>query len=365
MRTLIAALLLIGTQAFAQNDKIYHSYQSVRASGMGGVKFTTGLYDENFYGNPARVTQNPVWRVQLPDPMIETNSTLITNISSLTGGDLFTALGNNAGNNFHGRAQMTFPGLYMPDLGHQKRLSIAMAVLTSVSADILPSNSYQFDEDVFADIGPAVTVGYRLLPEGELSVGLTTHLTYRASTKANGFGLVDIFRGSSLSMSNLLGDSAYLDFDLGATYDLPWNWKDFTFTTGLSLNNMMSGTIKTGLNILSPGSFPRTFPMSVNWGINAYKKSLWVFEEAIFALEIQDINNNYGGSLFRLIHIGGEVDYGILKPRLGIDQGYLTAGLGIDLKAFELDLASYGEELALNSGKRPDRIYALRMNFKI
>ncbi|MCM0606226.1 MAG: hypothetical protein KA715_09060 [Xanthomonadaceae bacterium] len=366
MRTLLFFTLLISSSVIAQSDRIYKPYQSVRSSGMGGLRYTTGLYDENFYGNPARVTQNPVWRVQLPDPMFEVNSIVLSNLSSIStiGSDPYTFLGNNAGKTIHGRVQMTFPALYMPDIGHQKRLSLAFGLLTSIQADIMPSNSYQLDNDVFLDIGPAATIGYRLLSEGELSVGLTTHFTYRGSTKSS-FSLISIFQGATLTPSSLLGDSAYIDFDIGATYDLPWNWKDFTFTTGLSLNNIMSGSMRAGLNILSPGSLPKTFPMSVNWGINAYKKSLWIFEEAIFALEITDINNNSGGSIFRLIHIGGEVDYGILKPRLGINQGYLTAGLGMDLNALELEFATYGEELALNSGKRPDRVYALRLNFKI
>lgn len=363
MKTLFL-LLLLSSSAFAQNDKIFKAYQSVRSSGMGGLRYTTGLYDENFYGNPARVTQNPVWKVQLPDPMIEANGTMLTNVGTLASSDLLSSLGTNAGKNYHGRFQMTFPALYMPDLGHQKRLSLAFGLLTSIQFDALPANSYQLDTDVYADIGPAVTVGYRLLSEGELSVGLTAHYTYRATTKT-GFGMIDIFRGTALTPANLLGDSAYVDFDLGATYDLPFTWQDFTFTTGLSLNNMLSGSARAGLNILSVGSLPKTFPMSVNWGISAYKKALWVFEEAVFGLEITDINNNNGGSLFRLIHLGGEVDYGILSPRVGINQGYLTAGLGIDLKVLKLDLATYAEELALNSGKRPDRIYALRLDFKI
>ena len=40
-------------------DQIIRPYQSVRSAGMGGVRITTGLYDENFFNNPARVTANP------------------------------------------------------------------------------------------------------------------------------------------------------------------------------------------------------------------------------------------------------------------------------------------------------------------
>lgn len=363
--TLFALVIFSAIPAFAQNDKIVRPYWSVRTSAMGGVRITTGQYDENFFGNPARVTQNPTWRVQLPDPMVEANSTLLSNLSTLSSSDLLSALGANSGKNYHTRLQMTFPSIYMPDLAYQKRLSLAVGVLTSIQADALPGNAYQLDTDVFSSISLALNVGYRLLDEGELSLGLTPHFSYRATTKSTGFGLVDIFRGLSLSPANLLGDSGIFDADFGATYDLPWEWNEFTFTAGAAFNNLFNSSIRTGLNVLAVGSSPRVQPLTAGLGINAYRKSLWVFEEALFALEVTDINNNGSGSFFRLLHIGGEVDYGVLKPRLGINQGYLTAGLGVDLKSFELSLSSYGEELALNSGKKPDRIYALRLDFRI
>ena len=73
----------ITSSAFAF-DNIIRPYQSARTSGMGGVFETTGLYDQNFYGNPARVTANPTWRLTIFDPMVETDSSAVSHVNAIT-----------------------------------------------------------------------------------------------------------------------------------------------------------------------------------------------------------------------------------------------------------------------------------------
>ena len=53
-------------------EQIIRPYQSIRSAGMGGVKITTGEYEENFWGNPARVAFNPKWRLTFFDFSAET-----------------------------------------------------------------------------------------------------------------------------------------------------------------------------------------------------------------------------------------------------------------------------------------------------
>src|SRR5688500_10169879 len=67
-------------------DQIVRPYQSARAAGMGGVLCTTGLYEENFFGNPARATANPKWRIDVLNITAEMNSGAIENGGKLTGG---------------------------------------------------------------------------------------------------------------------------------------------------------------------------------------------------------------------------------------------------------------------------------------
>ena len=70
--------------------------------------------------------------------------------------------------------------------------------------------------------------------------------------------------------------------------------------------------------------------------------------------EIQDWFNGGGTSFFYKWHMGTEID--ILNRfalRGGFNQGYPTAGVGLDLWILKLDYAYYGEELGLAPGQLP------------
>ena len=83
------------------------------------------------------------------------------------------------------------------------------------------------------------------------------------------------------------------------------------------------------------------------------------------AFEITDVLNNRNGSIFKLFHLGGETHLKLLAFRAGLNQGYWTAGLGIDLRFLTLDFASYGEELGLNAGSLEDRRYTMTIGLHI
>ena len=80
-----AVFSLFGKSDAYALDQIIRSYQSARSSAMGSVVLTTGLYDENFFGNPARVTANPTWKLQLPDPMVELSTGALSAVDDFVG----------------------------------------------------------------------------------------------------------------------------------------------------------------------------------------------------------------------------------------------------------------------------------------
>src|SRR5689334_25178572 len=104
--TAISTLLFTSQFAFAL-DQIIRPYQSVRSAGMGGVRMTTGLYDENFFNNPARVVANPYSKFTvLQLTPLEPNSSILSEGSSLMkGGDTLKKVTDSAGNNLHDRFQ--------------------------------------------------------------------------------------------------------------------------------------------------------------------------------------------------------------------------------------------------------------------
>ena len=354
-------------------DQIIKPYESVRSSGMGGVTLTTGLYDENYFGNPARVTDNPTWRVTILDPMVETNSNIGNSIKAVNGGNsVYSKLGADAGQNNHFRLQTTMPSVYIPP-GTDGKWGFAFGLITSSQVDIDLRRSFSVDPTGIVDIGPALTVGRRLLEDDALSVGTTAHVTYRLSTNQD-FTLVNLISGQSLSPSSTGGQGGMIDFDLGLTYKFKhFHPADLNFSVGGALDNVLGGNfnnlklpfVKNSSGNPTPANKPIPEPRRGGFGFSAERENFGILHNTVAALEFQDIGNNPDGSLFRTLHLGGETHLSLLALRAGINQGYFTGGVGIDLKIMTLDLSTYGEEMSLNPGGLQDRRYAAKLAFQI
>ena len=368
--TALFIILFSSTQAQAL-ENIKRPYQSVRSAGMGNVRITTGLYDENFFANPARAAANPTWRVTLFDPMVETSPATISHASSIAssnGDDQIQKIAETAGDNIHARIQTTMPSFYSPN--KEGKYAWSLGLITSTQMDLDLRRSYSLDPVTIVDIGPAFTLARRFMAQQELVVGFTSHLAYRAATR-QAYNLADFIKGTSLSPSKSGDDGAMLDFDLGATYEFKhWTPADFHFHAGLAIDNLMGGKYSNiSLHALKAGTNPPAQPTAIGFGFAAQRDEvdLWALKLRDFmaAIELTDIGNNKDGSIFRLLHMGGEFRWKVLKPRVGINQGYFCMGLGIDLKLVNIDVATYGEEMSLNTGGLEDRRYALKIAFQL
>ena len=299
--------------------------------------------------------------------MVEINSTVPTTIGNVLGsGDTFQKISDQTGNNTHLRVETTMPAVYIAP-GEGGKWGFAFALMNSLQADIAPRQDYSFNTQAVEDIGPAITVGRKLLDDDALSVGATAHATYRLSTR-QAVSLTDIIAGKSLSGNNLAGDGAMIDFDLGAQYMTPVQFDDFHLLAGVSINNLLGGNYANlGFHPVGYANVVLTQPRAANIGAGLQRKVLGPFSDFVATLESTDLGNNSNGSFYRTLHIGAEGRFGHLLPRVGINQGYLTAGFGFDTRFFEFELATYGEELSLNVGSQrlEDRRYALRIALQI
>src|SRR3989338_1788200 len=151
---LLTLVFLIGfsSPCFAL-DQIIRPYQSIRGAGMGGVKIMTGEYEENFFGNPARATENPAWRITLLDFSFESSTATITHINDLSKAknDNLTPVADTVGDNLHMRIQTAMPGFYSPN--HEGRNAWAVALLTSTQMDLIARRNYSLDPLTIIDVG--------------------------------------------------------------------------------------------------------------------------------------------------------------------------------------------------------------------
>ena len=353
-------------QAFAYAP-IIQDFHSVRAAGMGDVRYTTGEFEENFYANPARITDNPDSRFQLPQLSFEAGSNAISTLSSLTGSGNkgLSGFKNSVGEPLSARFQMVFPGYYSRHfITDQWSFGIGMLVSAQTVAEVGQSGA--IDPLVLMNVGPSFTLARRLLDEDRLSVGITGRTEFRANANSN-FSIENFLSGTNVSDVVKGGNGAGFDFDLGTTFKPHWTLGGFSYQVGFAINNILDGKYT---NIGKPiktnwSSDPIQSPRTYNFGVAGRHTNLLFFNSVLFALEVTDIGNNANGSFYRLLHAGGEATWKDLLFRLGMNQGYYTAGFGIDLGFFNLNLATYGEELGLNPGIMEDRRYAAELGFQI
>lgn len=69
--------------------------------------------------------------------------------------------------------------------------------------------------------------------------------------------------------------------------------------------------------------------------------------------------------LMRKLNFGIEIGVPLIDIRGGFHEGYYTAGLGLNLGLFQLDLATYGVELGAYPGQIEDRRYVLEFKMEL
>jgi hypothetical protein len=361
----IAALVATLAPESHAFSPIIRPYQSARSAAMGNVRYTTGLYEENFYANPARATANPENLFQFPKLTLEVGGGTLSSLQKImnsTGGGM-SAVSGAVGEPLSTRIQLLALA-YHNNHFFSPQWSMSFGVPFSIQIAGQVSQSSQVSPTTVIGGGPALTIARKLLPEDRLSIGMTTHFESSFSSGAS-FSLLDFLRGNT--SDNLRGGSgASLDFDLGTTFRPHWGLGGFKYETAFAINNILGGTYNNlGGRIKGWSGDPIPSKRSFNFGVAARKDALWKFENFVMALEFTDIGNNTNGSFFRTIHFGSEARWHRIDLRAGLNQGYLSGGLGFDLKILKISLTTYGEEMGLNTGSLEDRRYAFDFGFQI
>lgn len=153
-----------------------------------------------------------------------------------------------------------------------------------------------------------------------------------------------------------------LDLDLGATYELTDLPVGVVSRASVVLSNLLANQYQIKKTYAGAPGLVRT----VNLGWYTAFEGIGFVDNFHVLADISDIplggedDPNYGartGSLLKKTHLGVEAPIGRLSVRAGLHQGYLTAGVGFNLYAARLDLATYGEETGENT-KVQSRRYA-------
>jgi len=362
---------VLSSPAHAGIEEEYKNYRSARSSGMGGVLYTTGNFQDALFGNPARLAEVDITRTTILDLLVEANTNLITSggkLSSLAnsaGASAISGAADLIGENQHARLQLLAGGYYNPKFIGD--LAIGFAFLTSAQGNVTINYTTDVSNQVVIDVGPSIGVAYPLLNKA-LTIGANMRLLYRASSEGT-IGSLSFLTGTKLSLANFGKQGVGIDGDIGAYYKVPWELPYLRLSVGATIANLMKShydELRVTL-IKGVGPRPSNNDRLINLGLRADFPDTWIMRAPLLSFEMQDIGSTTRQvSFYKRLHIGAETKVSRrLSVRTGFNQGYITAGLGLDLPVIKLDLATYGEELTGTAGTIEDRRILFRAAFEL
>lgn len=343
---LIIMFALLGSVAHLHAEELPSLYRGIRPLGMGGA-FITLSDDENamFY-NPSGLNDVNGWNIDLLNPSLEwsqNGSKLYKDFKDLDTSkqeDVATFMNNRVGEHQHIRAAV-LPNFVMHNF--------AIGVLGQATGDIDVRNPG--DPKVFTDLkvdfGVLVSGAYGFL-DRQLQIGATAKYVQRD-------GIHHVYTATEIAANN---------FD---PLDQREKKSDSAFDLGMKFNPkvVLSPSFAVVLQNITDLDFGElgVIPQQLNIGA-AINPNFWILRTT-FAVEVDDLTKRIEADkdLYKRTHLGAEVRFPkILSVRAGISQGYLTAGVGVDLWIVALSYATYAEELGAFSGQRADRRHIAQLS---
>ena len=132
------------------------------------------------------------------------------------------------------------------------------------------------------------------------------------------------------------------------------------------IRNLLDLGAVTNFNTISDDSKePPKMQRRIDFGSKWDLPNFWVFDPRL-AIDIRDIlHENWG--IRKGLHVGAELKWTMFNWwkgnwNVGLNQGFLTMGVGARLALFRLDLVTYGEEVGTEDESNENRRYMLEMS---
>lgn len=365
------------------HTRIHHHYQSIRALGMGDA-FTAASddYAAIFY-NPAFLARREEFQVNMAMGIAGSKSFSDFNTDASEAGKVtgteeqkFTAYANLLqkyyGKNFMLRASL-FEGAFVR---HKYGFALLPADLT-IEYKIHNQAAPALNARLFADSTAAFAYGddiHGVLP-GRFSWGTTLKFVNR------------VYLNKQVNAANLAADSKTfskeelregygIDGDVGFLYTpaIPGDgmWSVFKLAKpafSLVGRNLAESGFKSNLKLVNKDAESMEAPEKNYRVFDVGTK--WEYPEVLLfrgrgTMDMRDIGHpNF--SVRKGFHLGFEFDWRVTSLwkgayRIGVNQNYPTLGASAQLLWFNLDVATWGEDVGTYDQPKENRMYAAKFN---
>jgi len=361
---------VLAVPSFAVKE-YYDLSKSIRSLGMGGAFF--GLSDDEYalFSNPAGLSLRRTGAETMLRVNGQGSSSAISSLSDFTGlkGGFETAynrLEKYKGQTLFGNAGLLpyfvsknlAVGLLLADTKINFNISKGPDELAGLlGSDPIADLTFISDSGIL--IGYAQSVG-----DPDFHLGFNLKGLFRSGGKKyftkddkNASALIDF------DPKTIGGSGMGVDLDLGATYEM----KNLPFgllsRASLVFSNLLASEFSISHNY---GAVPR-LNRTMNLGWYTVFDGFAFVDNVNALVDISNIslggetNPDLGartGSFLKKVHLGVELPIGRFSVRGGLNQGYLTAGFGLNLYGIRLDAATYAEETE-ETTKQASRRYAV------
>jgi hypothetical protein len=375
--TVVTACLLAGllTGAKGATYEYPYLYKDPAIMGMGGAYTAVGGSINSLFYNPAGLS-NIKREAGLEVTLLKTNVSLSSNVLDFINdlqdvldiedeNEQLTAINNLVekylGENFHIDAQALTLGV---SKAHEKT-AWGFALTGSFQANFMTHQGAGTEGLIEAHTklyaGALAGISHKFL-DGKLKAGLGAKFFYLKSIDHT-FTASEIVENSDnlsdYAKDKYLKDGTAFSFDVGLIYDIN---PDSFWNPEVAIAVLNVGDLDFG----EAGKVP----MSVNLGFSLRPKLKGIkgkfFKEPTIAVDVVDVTKNNGvdSDWGKRIRVGGEIKvwenkYTAFILRTGLYQGYPTFGTDLRLGVFNLQFATYAEEIGGYAGQEEDRRYVL------
>jgi hypothetical protein len=348
---LLILILLFMSQATWAAD-LGDGWTSVRALGMGNAYSAVVQDGDSLFYNPAGLARVSGFHWTLMDPHVGLDGAeAIENVKKIKDAQGSANL-SDAISGLYGKRTWVGGGgktaLVMPYFGFAGFANGEAGVYVQNPANTQLNLNYYFD------YGVAVGAAVDFIP-GIFKVGMTAKRINRTGTTLPIGAATIATLDSSQIESQLKSRGTGYGLDLGSVLTIPGPVSP-AFSIVYKNLGYTAFTHDEGA-----GAPPRIPPVLVVGGALQVDIPLITITPA-FDISFADRPDIQLGNK---IHLGLEVALPLISLRGGINQGYYTAGVGLDLGLIRADVATYGVELGEYPGQQEDRRYVAQFTLEL